>query len=274
MKKNLMMRAASVLLVAVMLTTCAISGTFAKYVTSDNASDTARVAKFGVEVTATGTLFDKNYLKADSGNGPAGAVVDPAQLTVVSSNSDKLVAPGTKNTDGITFELTGTPEVDVRVDIVVTQADGTDATLEEIFLKATTGETLPNMTTGNGEDKFENASDYYPVKFTLVQTKNGGASSTLVNGGRLSAVETALEGLSANFDANTDLAGVNGVGTLKLTWEWDFDASGVGTYDKQDTLLGDLMAGTTLKPDVILVDGVDYNLTTGIKIDVKVTQID
>ena len=51
MKKNFMMRAASVLLVAVMLTTCAISGTFAKYVTSDSGSDFARVAKFGVTVT-------------------------------------------------------------------------------------------------------------------------------------------------------------------------------------------------------------------------------
>ena len=44
MKKNKMMRIASVLLVAVILTTCAISGTFAKYVTSGNGSDNARVA--------------------------------------------------------------------------------------------------------------------------------------------------------------------------------------------------------------------------------------
>lgn len=50
MKKNKIMRIASVLLVAVILTTCAISGTFAKYVTSGSGSDTARVAKFGVTV--------------------------------------------------------------------------------------------------------------------------------------------------------------------------------------------------------------------------------
>ena len=46
MKKNKMMRIASALLVAVILTTCAISGTFAKYVTSTPGSDSARVAKF------------------------------------------------------------------------------------------------------------------------------------------------------------------------------------------------------------------------------------
>ena len=38
------------LLVAVMISTCAISGTFAKYVTEATGTDTARVAKFGVEV--------------------------------------------------------------------------------------------------------------------------------------------------------------------------------------------------------------------------------
>lgn len=45
MRKNRMMRAASALLVAVLMTTCTISGTFAKYVTSADSTDTARVAK-------------------------------------------------------------------------------------------------------------------------------------------------------------------------------------------------------------------------------------
>ena len=52
MKKNRMMRVASALLVAVLLTTCAISGTFAKYVTTESGSDFARVAKWGVNVEA------------------------------------------------------------------------------------------------------------------------------------------------------------------------------------------------------------------------------
>ena len=40
MRKNKAMRLASGLLVAVMLTTCIISGTFAKYVTTNKAEDT------------------------------------------------------------------------------------------------------------------------------------------------------------------------------------------------------------------------------------------
>ena len=46
--KNKMMRIASVLLVAALITTCAISGTFAKYVTKVSGEDTARVAKWGI----------------------------------------------------------------------------------------------------------------------------------------------------------------------------------------------------------------------------------
>ena len=44
MKTNKMMRIASVLLVAVLLTTCVISGTFAKYTTTVSATSTANVA--------------------------------------------------------------------------------------------------------------------------------------------------------------------------------------------------------------------------------------
>ena len=50
MKKNKMMRIASVLLVAVLLSTCAISGTFAKYATEYTAEHTATVAKWKVSV--------------------------------------------------------------------------------------------------------------------------------------------------------------------------------------------------------------------------------
>ena len=59
MKKNILMRIGSTALVLTMITSYIISGTYAKYITSDSASDTARVAKFGVVVTATGSLFDK-----------------------------------------------------------------------------------------------------------------------------------------------------------------------------------------------------------------------
>ena len=63
MKKNNMMRIASVLLVAVILSTCVISGTFAKYVTSATSTDTARVAYWGFKETTFSItdLFSTTY---------------------------------------------------------------------------------------------------------------------------------------------------------------------------------------------------------------------
>ena len=262
MKKNRMMRLASVLLVLTLLSTSVISGTFAKYVTSDTASDTARVAKFGVVVSASGSLFGKDYVQKDDGNTPGTG----ANLTVVSSDTNKLVAPGTKSSDaGLTFAVTGTPEVKVEVKVAVTD-------VKDVFLRAKTG--LPNMTTGNATDMFDNGADYYPVKYTLTQTTAGGSITPLVSDGKLTEVVTKLEALSTTYDANTNLA--DAVGTLKLTWEWDFDNSGAGTYDRQDTLLGDLAAGIILAPapDPVLVEGTDYNLQTGLTISITVTQVD
>lgn len=99
MKKNVMMRVASALLVAVLMTTCAISGTFAKYTTSATGSDTARVAKWGVTVAAEGNeAFSKTYEDSE----------------VVSATTEDVVAPGTNGTlGGIT--ISGAPEVKVKV---------------------------------------------------------------------------------------------------------------------------------------------------------------
>lgn len=265
MKKNKSMRAAGGLLIATMLTSSIVSGTYAKYVTSDEAEDTARVAKFGVTVTASGSLFDTTY-KAATDNTPGGENAEDTgdtTLTVESfaeagQEADNVVAPGTKNDEGLTFTIAGTPEVDVKLDVVV------DDSLEEIFLNAGT---YPDMTTGNEEgdddiDNFTIADPYYPVKFTL--TQNGTA---LVTGGKLAEVADALEDLTAaSIDANTDLS--TAVGTLNLTWEWAFEGN-----DKADTLLGDLAAGTTLSPANALSE-TDYNLEEKIKIAVTVTQVD
>ena len=53
MRKNKFMRAASGLLVAVLLTTCVISGTFAKYTSTSTGTDSARVARWGFNDTSS-----------------------------------------------------------------------------------------------------------------------------------------------------------------------------------------------------------------------------
>lgn len=203
MKKNKMMRLASVLLVAVILTTCAISGTFAKYVTSDNGFDNARVAKFGVGITANGSTFATEYVTDDTN------VVGTIAKSVISSDADKLVAPGTKG-DMVNMTLSGTPEVAVKVTY--------DATV-----------TL--------NDKWTDGTDFY---FPLNIKVNG----TLVNlssatdaAGVQTAIENAIESYSKNYAPNTDL-GTVGADSLAISWEWAFE----GNDDAKDTYLGDQAA--------------------------------
>lgn len=95
MKKSKFMRAAAILMAAVLLTTCAISGTFAKYTTTASANDSARVAKWGFQTTSmTLDLFDGSY------------------TNVASGNTENVIAPGTSKTATFTFLPPATaPEV-------------------------------------------------------------------------------------------------------------------------------------------------------------------
>lgn len=107
MKKNKMMRLASLLLVAVLLTTSVIGGTFAKYVTTAEGSDSARVARWGFE----GNTIEIDDLFAAAYDG-----------TVASANgTDKVIAPGTKGSTTISFvPAKGTPEVDYSIAVSAT----------------------------------------------------------------------------------------------------------------------------------------------------------
>lgn len=223
MKKIKTMRIASILLIAVLMTTCAISGTFAKYVTSASATDTARVAKWGVTVTATtGSDFAKTYQTHDDVY--TGAISVEAE--------DKVVAPGTSSADvdgDVTFTIAGKPEVATRVTIEF------EATSEIILEKNTA---YLDYTTGNDtQDTFTLDADYYPVKFTLTQ-EIGDATTTLVNAGTLQDVAEALTGVT-DYDPNETLDV-----TYTLTWEWDFGED--ENNDKADTYLGQEEPAQTL----------------------------
>ena len=130
MKKNKMMRVASALLIAVLLTTSAISGTFAKYVSTGHAEDIARVAKWGIVVKAGGSLFSDAYVKT-TGNYPVAWDEDKMNdlsFTVSTAaddpdNPDNIVAPGTKSADGMFISLSGQPEVAMKLEGKVAASD-------------------------------------------------------------------------------------------------------------------------------------------------------
>lgn len=108
MRKNKMMRTASGLLVATLLTTSVISGTFAKYTTSASGTDEARVAYWGFNQSADMNidLFDATY------------------NNVKSADNDNVVAPGTEKTttfafgyDANTSESANAPEVAYKLTV-------------------------------------------------------------------------------------------------------------------------------------------------------------
>lgn len=231
MKKNKMMRLASVLLVAVLMSTCAISGTFAKYVTNGTAKSEARVAKFGVKVAAEGNLFSTEYTTENT--------ADAAKIgtnSVISSNEDKVVAPGTSGSLTKTM-ITGKPEVAVRVTNAATV-------------------TLENWTV---EGKF-----YCPIVITVNGTEVD--TSDCENAEQFAeAVKTAIDATTAEYKANTDLGNLpaDAAKGLSVSWEWPFYTD--DDADKKDTALGDAAAGI---PEGAQAATISINVTT------TVTQID
>lgn len=198
----------------VLITSCFVGGTFAKYVTSGSGTDSARVAKFGVTVTANGTMFAKEYATDDQ------TVVGTIAKSVIST--DKVVAPGTEsNGDFVAATVTGTPEVAVRVSYKLDTA-----TLQ-----------LENWKDGDG--KF-----YCPLVFK-VKTPDG---NTVISGMEFQTAEAmkaalvnAVAAYTRDYAPGTDLSG-KAADTLAISWEWPFET---GTdADKpannvKDTFLGD-----------------------------------
>ena len=296
MKKNRFIKLASGLLVLCLMTTCVIGATLAKYTTAGSGADTARVAKWGVTVSASGSLFGKAYASNSAG---ANANEIVASSTNVSSDSN-VVAPGTKNTTGLNFTVSGTPEVAYSL----TVAANTPAT--DIYLKAGTYGYMVAVTLNNGDNLTglylesdgtytkQTSGEYSSgTYYQLVEVATASADyypiSWKMDGTTYTSLSNASTGLvKALTDLSTTVnAGVNVAIDKTITWAWDFDDEGSGTYDKLDTLLGDLMAGNVYTGDKAFVvstnsgatykaavEGTDYNLNVNLDITITATQID
>ena len=212
MKKNKMMRIASVLLIAVLMTTCAISGTFAKYVTDASSADSARVAKWGV--TITGVTGDANQMFAKEY-----ADNDGTYNGVSVASSVNVVAPGTSGTFS-TFTITGTPEVATRV----------------IY--------TPDVELGNNWiDKDDMNKFYCPITVTVGTTPICGLDYDSADAFE-TAIENAIVAKTADYTPGTDLTAV--VDDAPISWAWAFTGatgSKNNQSDAKDTFLGDRAAG-------------------------------
>ena len=212
MKKTKLMRAALLLLVLTLITSCFVGGTFAKYVTEGNSTDSARVAKWGVTVKATGKTFAYEYTTDDQ-NAPT-----DMSKSVVSGTKDMVVAPGTSGSMAA-VKLSGIPEVAFNVSYTATfdvsgwKIAGTGATSEFycplVITVGTTEATTEVTTEGKTEEEFEKA------------------------------VTDAIASYSRSFVANTDLA-KQGKYSLAVSWSWPFSTT--DGNNAKDTALGDLAA--------------------------------
>ena len=219
-KKNRTLRAAVLMLALVLITSCFVGGTFAKYVTSGDAGDNARVAKWGVSITAhdTGDVFAKEY-----------DAIAGQDTTVIAGGEYKVIAPGTKRDNAALVTLSGKPEVSVKVTY----------NAEHFSL------------TGNWIGD-ENNTFYCPL-IIKVTGKVGDAVKTetinCVEKTSAAEVETAVKNAvaacSATYGPNTDLSTVAGDG-LKISWEWPFEGTAnQGQTDAKDTYLGTQAATAT-----------------------------
>ena len=312
MKKNKFLKIAGAIFTMCLMTTCAIGTTFAKYTTGSKASDTARVAKWGVEVSASGTMFGTAYQDTIIADADTSATV---QSNHNASFADKVVAPGTKNDTGIQISVKGKPEVEYKIEAKQTQAPSdiflkqgsygvmiaapgvnaaTNFTAEKIYYFDGTNyvpATLTSYLADPTPAKYFRLTDeatvatefYYPIAWsaavyvdTVCYVQNPAFATV---GAALNALITGIndyDGTStdgyAQFDPNT---AINLVYTL--TWSWAFDGN-----DGADTILGNLMAKMDSTVNVVKLSGTnyvavessDYNLTVGCGFSITATQVD
>ena len=209
MKKNSTMRIAAVLMVLTLMTSCFVGGTFAKYTTSGYAEDTARVAKWGITVSADGTnTFGKFYKNELNGN-----TLDTSYTFGVDSVSaaEDAVAPGIKGTVA-GLKIDGTAEVDAMV-----------------TFKAEV--TLTDWSVGSGY--------YCPLVFTVTTVNNGVTTTTPIYGTSYTSADKFEEAIEAEvlkakalFEANESIND----DSLTITWEWPFSTG--EDNDVKDTELG------------------------------------
>lgn len=143
MKKNKIMRLASGLLVVAMMTTCAISGTFAKYISTTSGNDTATVAKWSFEVndteiavTGTAQAVDFKLFETINDTGNNADEIDV---------KDNKIAPGTSGS--FALKLENTSEVNAKYTITLDESNSSDIPLQYSLDGATWKDSIAELTT-------------------------------------------------------------------------------------------------------------------------------
>ena len=241
MKKKGM--ALGALLMAVAITGYSVSGTYAKYISSVDLTDEARVAKWELKATGNGKdleetnnidLFANSYVK------------DGKTYVKAVNDTDKIVAPGTQGT--YELALTGEMETAYTLNFIVNNT-------QDIVVYYTTDAegNVDEMSTVEGE--LTNAKEYHPLRYTVEYLKDGAEVITdptkKIVGKTSAQVKTMLDAYNAMVNAGKPF-GPGKMANLSytITWAWDTrnttDGSGNAldkdNVDKLDTFAGQNVA--------------------------------
>lgn len=204
MKKTKFMRAALLLLVLTLITSCFVGGTFAKYTTKAEGTDTARVATWGFNDTGSVTLNDLFKTAYDKN---------------VTGKAD-VIAPGTTNSAEFAFKFSGqeaAPEVAYTFEVSTTGSECAD-------------------------DIQNNTNIKWYLDDSIVPATDTAAAGTW--GALIAAIEALDGNKTDNiYGPNTLPDAFNATGANKHTvgWEWAFEtATGDGQPTAQDATDTDL----------------------------------
>ncbi len=259
MKKKSM--ALGALLMAVAVTGYSVSGTYAKYTSSIDITDEARVAKWGFNATdKNGNLTTENtidlFSQSYSING-----TDNELKYVLSSNTDKVVAPGTKGS--YEFQLEG--EVETRYALLFAIDENKNTDIVVYYSLDAEGNIDRKSTT-----PFDGALEYRPIRYTVKYTRGD-------------SEEDLTKGLLTNLDSKTLINALKGetereyaAGEFNqkyvISWEWaprnaTNNATDKGALSKTNVDILDTFAGQ----EIVKAMNEEGNTFGQVKFDVKIT---
>ena len=229
MKKTKLMRAALLLLVLTLITSCFVGGTFAKYTTSATGSDTARVAKWGFKGASTinlDNLFQSVYYKHEAGTD---------KETVKSKTN--VIAPGTGGLAEFNFtynETDAAPEVAYTFTVSTDGSACADSIEKNTNIKwSLDGKLAPHV--GKPSDANYAAEGSWAALLAAIEALDGNKTDNKYNPGELPT------GFGKTDNEHT------------VAWQWAFETAPNGVVDASqdatDTRMGNAndLAKVTLK---------------------------
>lgn len=251
MKKK--MTILGVLALAVMVTAYSVAGTYAKYTSSIDITDEARVAKWDFKLANANTNGKDGAHKLDLFKSSYTYNTE-SKKWVNSFDGKNVVAPGTKGS--AQFTLNGSIETAFTIDYNISA----DNDFIVYYTTDATGKTVTDMNT----DKTKLTGDikeYRPLTYTITHTRNGApvdAINSVLSG--KNAFELA-EAFKTYNDNNADRTHIFTPGEYTLTfdiaWKWDVQNK-VGDLnpsevDKLDTYAGENLNTTTINFSINVV---------------------